>query len=180
MRKIVLTFGLLSGAVSSAMMLLTVPFMDRLLDHGGAVIGYTAIVLSFLLVFFGIRAYRDNVGGGAVTFGRAFAVGLLIAVISSLCYVVTWEVIYFKMTPDFVDKYAAHEVNSLKAKGASQQQVDDMVRQMQQFKVMYNKPLFNAAITFTEPFPVGFVIALGSAAVLRTRKRNASTASASR
>ena len=172
MKRTVLTFGLLSGAVSSAMMLLTAPFMDRLLDSGGAVIGYTAIVLSFLLVFFGIRSYRETVGGGSVTFGRAFAVGLLIAIISSMCYVATWEVIYFKLAPDFMDKYAAHEVNALRERGASAQAIETMTREMEQFKLLYDRPLANMAITFLEPFPIGLVITVVSAAVLRTRRRS--------
>ena len=43
------------------------------------VIGYTTMVIAFLLIFFGVRSYRDNVAGGTVRFGRAFAVGALIA-----------------------------------------------------------------------------------------------------
>lgn len=170
MKKIVVTFGLLSGAVSSAMMLATAPFMDRLFDNG-AVIGYTAIVLSFLLVFFGVKSYRDTVGGGSVTFGRALAVGLLIALISSVCYVVTWEVVYFKFAPDFLDKYAAHQAAAMQAKGASAQQIETMQEQMRAFKAMYANPLVNAAFTFIEPFPIGAIIALVSAAILRTRTR---------
>ncbi len=76
MKKTVLTFGLISGAMSSVLMLSTVPFIDRIGFDKGVIVGYTAIVLSFLLVFFGIRSYRENVGGGQITFGRALSVGL--------------------------------------------------------------------------------------------------------
>jgi len=83
MKKTVLTFGLISAALSSVMMLLTVPFMDRITRSDlGEYVGYTLILLSFLLVFFGVRSYRDNVGGGTVTFGRAFTVGILITLLS--------------------------------------------------------------------------------------------------
>ncbi|MGA9182144.1 MAG: DUF4199 domain-containing protein, partial [Candidatus Acidiferrales bacterium] len=78
MKKTVLTFGLISGVLSSGMMLATVPFMHKLSSSKGLVIGYTAIVLSFLLVYFGIRSYRDNVGNGHITFTKAFAVGISI------------------------------------------------------------------------------------------------------
>jgi hypothetical protein len=88
MKRTVLTFGLISGVFSSVMMLLTVPFLDRIVDHG-EILGYSLIVLSFLLVFFGVRSYRDNVAGGALTFGRALAVGLLITLISCTFYVAT-------------------------------------------------------------------------------------------
>ena len=84
MKKTVLTFGLISGAISALMMFATLPVIDKIGFDTGAIVGYTAIVLSFLLVFFGIRSYRENVGGGTITFGRAFAVGILITVISLL------------------------------------------------------------------------------------------------
>ena len=71
MKKIVLTFGLIAGAILSAMMLITLPFQDAIGYDRSAVIGYTSMVVAFLLVFFGVRSYRDNVAGGAVRFGRA-------------------------------------------------------------------------------------------------------------
>src|SRR5688500_15141520 len=110
MKKTVLTFGLISGAISSLMMLAFLPFIDRIGFDKGMVIGYTTIVLSFLLVFFGIRSYRDNVCGGSITFGRALAVGILITLISCLCYVGTWEIIYFKLMPDFAEKFTKYAV----------------------------------------------------------------------
>jgi len=76
MKKTVLTFGLISGAITSLMMVATVPFADRLGFDKGAIIGYTSIILSFLMVFFGIRSYRDSVGKGQVTFAKAFTVGI--------------------------------------------------------------------------------------------------------
>src|SRR6185312_9739371 len=101
MKKIVLTFGLIAGAILSLMMLATLPFMDKVGFDKGYVIGYTSMVLAFLLVFFGIRSYRENIGGGAISFGRAFSVGILIVLIASACYVVTWEIVYFKLAPGF-------------------------------------------------------------------------------
>ena len=169
MKKTVLTFGLLSGAVSSAMMLLTLPFIDRIGFDRGEILGYTTIVLSFLLVFFGMRSYREA-SGGTMTFGRGFTVGLMITLISCACYVVTWEFIYFKLAPNFVEKYSAYMIEHLKASGASQQKIDEGVRQMQDFKQMYNNPLMNAAVTFTEPFPIGLLVTVASAAVLRKKR----------
>ena len=170
MKKVVVTFGLISGAVSSALMLLTVPFIDRIGFDRGAVVGYTAIVASFLLVFFGVRSYRDNVGQGAVTFGRAFGVGLIITLISCACYVATWEFIYVTFAPDFADKYAAHAIDHARASGQSAAQIEALAKQMADFKSMYQKPLLNIAMTFAEPFPVGLGVTLISAAVLRRRR----------
>ena len=110
MKKTVLTFGLISGAISSLMMVATVPFVDRIGFDKGVVIGYTAIVLSFLLVFFGIRSYRDNAGNGQISFAKGFTVGILITLISCVCYVVTWEILYYHFLPGFVDKYSAYMI----------------------------------------------------------------------
>ncbi len=170
MKRTVLTFGVLSGAVSSAMMLLTLPFLDQIGFDRGEILGYTMIVASFLLVFFGVRSYRENVAGGSLTFGRAFVVGLLITLISCTFYVVTWEIIYFKLAPGFADKWAAYTIEKARASGASQESIEATARQMRAFKEMYDKPLVNAAITFVEPFPIGLAVTLISAAVLRKRR----------
>ena len=169
MKKTVLTFGLISGAVSSLMMIGTLPFIDSLGFDRGAIVGYTAIVLSFLLVFFGVRSYRENVGGGRITFARGFAVGILITLVSCAFYVATWEVIYFKFMPEFGDKWAGYMVSQAKAAGATQAAIDAKVKEAQDFKVMYDKPLVNAAMTFTEPFPIGLLVTAISAAALRKK-----------
>src|SRR5262249_32404098 len=134
MKKTVLTFGLISGAVAAAMMLATLPFAEKIGEGKAFVLGYTTIVLSALFIFFGVRSYRENVSGGRLTFGRAVAVGILIAFISSACYVATWEIIYFKFMPDFADKYAARTIERAKASGATQQQIDQKTQELKQFK----------------------------------------------
>jgi hypothetical protein len=157
------------------MMMLSISLHDRIgFDTSGLVVGYTTMVLAFLLIYFGVRSYRDTVGGGTVRFGRALAVGVLIAAVSSVCYVATWEVMYFKFMPDFMDKYAAHELDKARATGASDTQIASRKAEMQKMAVMYKNPLYNAALTFTEPLPVGLIIALISAGVVsRRRKRGA-------
>ena len=167
MKKTILTFGLISGALISLMMALTVPFQDKL-GHS-YVIGYATIVLSLLLSYFGIRSYRDNVGKGQITFGKAFAVGISITIISCLCYVLTWEIIYYNFMPDFMDKYAAHIIQKMQASGATAAAIQRKTVELDKLKVMYKNPLINMAMTFIEPFPVGLVITLISAAVLRRK-----------
>jgi Protein of unknown function (DUF4199) len=173
MKKTILTFGLISGAVSSLMMVATVPFMHRIGLDKGLVIGYTSIVLSFLLVFFGVRSYRDNAGNGTITFSKAFIIGISITLISCVFYVVTWEIIYFNFMPDFMDTYGAQVIENLKASGASALAVQAKLQELTKLKEQYKNPLFNAAMTFIEPFPVGLVITLLSAAILRRKPQPA-------
>ena len=169
MKKTVLTFGLISGGILSLMMLLTVPFLEKI--NYGLVIGYTTMVLAFLLVFFGIRSYRENVGAGQVSFGRALSVGLLIMLIACVCYVATWEVIYHFFIPDFADKYIAHVTQNLRDSGKSPDEIAREVDSMRQMMTLYkNNILFNLAMTFLEPLPVGLVMTLISALILRRRE----------
>jgi hypothetical protein len=169
MKKTILVFGLISGAISSLMMIATMPFAERIGFDKGEFVGYTIIVLSFLLVFFGIRSYRDDVAGGQISFAKAFAVGISITLISCICYVITWEVLYFHFLPGFMDKYGAYMVQKLQASGASAEAIQAKARELKEYKQMYDNPLVNAAITFIEPFPIGLLVTLISAAVLRTR-----------
>ena len=169
MRKIIVTFGLISGAISSLMMIVLVTFGDRIGFDRGAIIGNTSIVLSFLMVFFGIRTYRDNIGNGQITFLKAFAVGLSITLISCIFYVLTWDVIYYNFIPGFWDAYGAHLVQKLTASGASPAAVQAELQQVRRYKELYKNPLINAAITFIEPFPMGLVMTLISALVLRRK-----------
>lgn len=173
MRKTVLTFGLISGAIAAVTMIATVPFTEKIGWTRGAILGYTVIVLSALMVFFGIRSYRENVGGGRLTFGRGFAVGILIALISCACYVATWEVIYYKFMPDFAERYSAQMLERAKASGASPQKLEETARKAQQFKQMYDNPAINVAMTFAEPFPVELLVTLISAGILRKKVREA-------
>jgi hypothetical protein len=167
MRKIVLTFGLLSGAVSTVMMFATIPFMERIGFDRGMVIGYTSIVIAMLFVYFGMRSYRDNVLGGTISFGTGFKAGLLITLVSCFCYVAAWLVLYYNFIPDFGHRYAAYLVEGARAAGGSQSEIDAMVKQGDDLVKLLDNPLTNAAVTFTEPFPVGLLVTLISAAVLR-------------
>jgi len=169
MKKTVLKFGLISGVLASVLMASTVPFEDKL-GHG-YLIGYAAIVASFLLVYFGIRSYRNNIGGGKISFGRAFAVGICISLITCLFYVATWEVIFHFYMPDFMVKYSAAIIQKMQAAGASEAAIQAKTIDLQKSTESYNNPLVRIPMTFMEPFPVGLLITLISAAVLRRKAR---------
>jgi hypothetical protein len=170
MKKNILTFGLISGAISSLLMSATIPFAHRISFD----IGYTNIVLSFLLVYFGIRSYRDNEGNGQIAFSKAFVVGISITLISCVFYVVTWEIIYFHFLPGFMDEYGAHMVAKAKAAGASAAAIQQQIEQAKRYKELEDNVFTNAAMTFIEPFPVGLAITVISAAILRKKAPAAS------
>jgi ABC-type microcin C transport system permease subunit YejB len=155
----------------SVLMLSTVPFMHKIGFNRGMVLGYTTMVLAFLLVFFGIRSYRENVGNGYISFGRALGVGLLIMLITCAFYVITWEFVYFNFMPDFTEKYGAFMLDNMRAAGASAQEIAAKAEEMKRFKVLYDNIFFNVAMTFLEPLPVGLIMTFVSAAILRKRRQ---------
>lgn len=176
MKKTVLTFGVISGFVSSVLMLCTMPFFERIGFTKGLIIGYTGMVLSFLLIFFGIRSYRENIGKGTISFGRAFAVGILITLISCVFYVATWQLIYYKLRPDFHDRFMNTMMEQVRNSSGSQAEIAAKLEQTKRFGEMYRNPLINAAYTIIEPLPVGLLVTLISSFALRKRSRNSGTA----
>lgn len=169
MKKTVLTFGILSGLVSALMMFVTVLFIDDIGWDNGVFVGYTAIVLSLLFVYFGIRSYRDNQLGGRITFGRAFGVGILITLVSCVFYVISWEIEYATLFSDFAEKYAAHAMEQARAAGADEAALAAKAAEMADMKEMMDNPIVRPLIVFIEPFPVGLLVSLVSAAVLRKK-----------
>jgi hypothetical protein len=170
MKKTVWTFGLISGAIMALFMSVTLPFVNAFDEHS-LVVGYAGIVAGFLLVYFGVRSYRDNVLRGTIGFGRALTVGVLIAAIGSVCYVATWEIMYYKFMPDFYSKYGQAAVDQARKSGKSEAEIEKTRASMDEMAKKANNQVWVAAMTFLEPFPVGLLIALVSAGILR-RKRD--------
>ena len=168
-KKTILTFGVLSGLLSVAMMWATVPFIDKVGFDNGAIVGYTAIVISFLFVFFGVRAYRESLEGAPLTFANAFGVGILITLISCAFYVASWMIMSNTVMTDFVEKYSTYSMETLRATGATQAALDAQATELARFKTMYANPLWVMAFTFLEPFPVGLLVTLVTALTLRRK-----------
>jgi Protein of unknown function (DUF4199) len=169
MKKIVLTFGLISGLIMSVLMDSSVLLADKIGSSHSLAIGYTILVASFLLIYFGIRSYRDNTLAGQISFGCAFACGILITLITTVFYVATWEVLYFNFMPHFMDSYFAAQIHKVQSGGLDPATTAAKVAALQRSQQLYQNPLVNMAYTFMEPLPVGLIITFVSAAVLRRK-----------
>jgi hypothetical protein len=178
MKKTVLTFGLISGLMISVLMDGSLLLADKIGSGHSMLLGYTIMVASFLLVYFGVRSYRDNSLAGQISFGRGFACGILITLITTVCYVATWEVLYFNFMPHFMDGYFAAQIARVQASGLDPAATAAQVAAIRRSQQLYQNPLVNMAYTFIEPLPVGLIITLISAAMLR-RKAPAEPAGAS-
>ena len=169
MKKVVLTFGLIAGVIISVLMGGSLLIADRLGSYHSMLLGYTIMVASFLLIYFGIRSYRDNNLAGQISFGRAFACGILITLITCVCYVAMWEVLYFNFIPHFMDSYFAAQIHHVQAAGLDPATTAAKVAAIQHSQQLYQNPFVNMAYTFMEPLPVGLIITLISAAILRRK-----------
>lgn len=178
MTKTVLTFGLIAGLIISVLMGGSLLVADKIGSGHGMALGYTIMVASFLLIYFGIRSYRDDTLRGQISFGRAFACGVLITLITTVCYVLTWEVLYFNFMPHFMDSYFAAQVHRVQAAGLDSATTAAQVAAILRAQESYQNPLVNMAYTFIEPLPVGLLITLISSALLRRKAPRPSNDSA--
>ena len=179
MTKTVLTFGLISGFMISVLMGGSLLLADKIGSGHSMALGYTIMVASFLLIYFGIRSYRDNTLLGHISFGRAFACGILITLITTVCYVAMWEILYFNFMPHFMDGYFAAQIRNVQSAGLDAATTARKVAEIRHSQQLYQNPLVNIAYTFIEPLPVGLLITLISAAMLRRKgAENSSTTDA--
>jgi hypothetical protein len=172
MTKIVLTFGLISGVIVAALMWLMLALMNAGVinpDHDGYVWGYATMIIALSLVFFGVKSYRDN-NGGKISFLKGLQVGILISLISAVCYAASWEVYYRTSGSDFMQQYSQKYIEGMKKNGASDAEIDKAQTEMAQLMEMYQNFFVRFGMTLIEIVPVGIIVALVSAGLLRKRE----------
>jgi hypothetical protein len=125
------------------------------------------MLIALSLIFIGIKRYRDIERGGAIRFGRAFGLGLGIAGIAALVYVLVWESYLYTTDYAFIDSYIAAIVESAQAEGLTGARLEAKIAEMEALRENYGNPLFRLPMTFLEIFPIGLIVALISAAILR-------------
>jgi hypothetical protein len=172
MKKIILTYGLIAGAIVTVMFLVSIPLQyEGILDFdSGMFVGYTSMVIAFSMIFFGIKNYRDNFQNGTITFGKGFRIGIMITVIASLVYAVTWEVYYAVNGDKFNEHYTTCMLDKKKEAGITGAALEEEKVKLAQEIEMYQNPLIRFGMTLMEIFPVGLVITLITAGVLRKKE----------
>ena len=171
MTRIVLVFGLISGAIAAALMwiLMGIVKSGAINFDNGMIWGYATMIIALSLVFFGIKSYRDN-NGGHITFLKGLQVGILISLISSVCYAASWELYYRGSGQEFLQKYTAYYLDKMKADGASDTEIEKARVEGEQFMQLYENFFVRFAMTLMEILPVGIIVTIISAALLRRRE----------
>ena len=174
MKKTVLTYGAIAGGAITILMLISM----SLLEGGESpnfkqaeIVGYITMIAALSLIFVGIKSYRDKELNGVINFGKAFQIGLMITLVASAIYVIGW-LVYTSTggASEFMDQYMEYSIEQLKSSGQSQEVVDQKIAEMEKFKEMYKNPLVKIGMTFLEIFPVGLIISLIAAALLRKKQ----------
>ncbi len=172
MTNIIFLFGTFAGLIVIGAIIATIVAaggQPNMSDHS-VWLGYAIMIVALSMIFFGVKRYRDRELGGVIKFVPAFLMGLAIAVVAGVIYVLVWEVYMEATNHAYFDAYMNAYVEGEKAKGLAGADLDKLIAEMNALKAQYANPLFRVAITFSEIFPVGFVIALISAALLRMPK----------
>ncbi|MEI9996689.1 MAG: DUF4199 domain-containing protein [Rhizomicrobium sp.] len=132
--------------------------------------GYLSMIVALSMIFLGVRRYRDRDLGGVIKFVPAFLLGLGIAVVAGVIYTAAWEAYLASTGYHFMDAYVAGIIRAKRAQGVSGAALAAQIAQLDAMKAQYGNPLFRLPMTFLEIFPVGLVIAVISAALLRNPK----------
>ena len=172
MKKIVIVNGLIAGVITGGMFLITMGLYHKNGNFdGGMWVGYASMLLAFSLIFVAIIRFRDKYNNGTISFGKAFRIGLYITLIASTIYVVTWLVDYYVFIPDFAEKYAASMIDKQRISGASAAEIMATTQQMDSFKEMYKNPVMVVLFTYLEILPVGLLLSLIAALILKRKPK---------
>ncbi|MEO6287956.1 MAG: DUF4199 domain-containing protein [Dyadobacter sp.] len=168
MKRIVTICGLIAGVIVSTFMVSSIAVCyNKESFEGNMLLGYASMLLAFSLVFVGIKNYRDKHNGGFVTFGKAFTIGLYISLIASTVYVIVWLFDYYLFIPDFMEKFTASTIKKLQEDGVSGAELESQIAEMGTYKELYKNPFGVVLLTYVEILPVGLVVSLISALILK-------------
>ena len=174
MKKNILVFGLTSGIILSIFIFFLTWLGVKYPQFAHSeVTGFAAMIIAFSFIFVGVKNFRDKYNHGAVSFGKAFRIGLGIALIGSTLYVIAWLADFYIFVPDFMEKYADGLVKQARASGVSPDVLAKKVAEINNMRELYKSPLFVVMFTYIEVLPVGIIISLLTALILRRRQPRA-------
>ncbi|OAN60434.1 hypothetical protein A8B79_10850 [Balneola sp. EhC07] len=171
MKKIILVYGSITGAV----IILSMTLGIYVAKYGGnaffssEALGYSIMLIGFSMIFVATKKYRDEDLGGIIKFGTALKIGLGISLMAGLVYVIVWEINLYLTDYEFISEYTDSIINSARESGASAQELEATIEQMEEMERKYDNPWYRLPLTFTEIFPVGLLLSLISAALFRNQ-----------
>jgi hypothetical protein len=170
MKRNVLVYGGIGGLITIIWVFIAMAGFGHELDMTlGMVLGYASMLIANIFLVIGVKNYRDKYNGGVITFGKALKVGLLITLLASTIYVANWLIYDYATDSRFIGEYVESTHKQLVESGASAAVIAKQDAEMQEFMVMYQNPLFKAAMTYMEILPMGILFALITAIAMRRK-----------
>ncbi len=171
MLRYILIYGVVAGVVVGVpLSILTLTMSGQTMMSYGMLVGYLTMLIALSAVFLAIKRHRDVDLGGVIRFWPALALGLGVSTVAGVIYVVAWEVSCAIAHADFAGAYAQALIAEQEAKGVSGEALERFRAEMEQFKLDYANPLYRWPMTFAEIFPVGVIVSLVSAGLLRNSR----------
>ncbi|KQY34658.1 hypothetical protein ASD21_20310 [Caulobacter sp. Root1455] len=167
MTRTILTYGLVSGLIVIAGIIGTIVIPGANTHHSNVWLGYLVMLIGLSAILVGVKRHRDQVLGGVIKFHQAFLMGLAIALIASVAYVLVWEAYLAATHYTFMDHYVAATLEAKRAAGLAGPAYDELAANLETMRRQYANPLLRMPMTFAEIFPVGLLISLISAILLR-------------
>lgn len=182
MKKIIIICGSIAGLIVTSWMLASISgciSSDFEGSVNGMLLGYSSMVIAFSMIFVGIKNYRDKHNSGVISFGKSLKIGLLITLVASTIYVIVWMIDNYYFIPDFYEKYSAHLVAKMRSGGATAAEIQKQIAENQKMGEMYKNPFFKALFTYIEILPVGIIMSLLAALILKRKPKSDDTIAAS-
>ncbi|MFK7953217.1 MAG: DUF4199 domain-containing protein [Ekhidna sp.] len=166
--KVALKYGLISGLLIVSTWFIGYYLAEGNPDFGGGeLVGYAIMLLALTAVFMGIKSIRDE--QGTLSFKEGFFNGLGITLVASIIYVIGWMIYVPNFAPDFADKYGDSQIELVKELEISEEEKEKQIDEINSTIETYKKPHVMAAMTFAEIFPIGLIVTLISAMILKRK-----------
>lgn len=170
MRKLIWIYGLIFGAVMATWMTISMTMLyNGNFGGGNMFVGFGAMILVFSFMYLAMKQYRDNHNNGFITFGQALKMGTWIAFITATIYVLTWIVLYNYKLPEFAERYSDFVITQARNEGKSVTEIAKVEADMATFREDYKNPFIFTLTTYSEIFPLAFVIAIICALIVKRK-----------
>lgn len=171
MKNIIFKYGFIAGGIAGLLLFVSVMlYTNGTLDmKHGQWVGYGSMLVALVFVYFGVKQFRNIYSNGIITFKKAFTVGILISLVAAVTYALSWEIAHKTVATGFMDLMTQSYMDELRAGGATEEALTNAKQEMDGFVEMYKNPVVRFLLTVMEILPVGLVVSIFSAIVLKKK-----------
>lgn len=170
MKKTIWVNGIIGGSLVAVLMIASTFLSYKKSNYEASMaLTYLGMLLAFSFIFVGVKSFRDNHNSGVISFGKAFKIGFLIALIASSIYVLVWLVEYYFFIPDFMEKYTAEMMKQFSSTTHSAAEIQAKTAELDGYKEMYKNPVWVIGMTYMEILPIGIILSLIAALIFKRK-----------